>query len=165
MWFLRLRFWAVKEARLQGFNNSVAVLVALDVNGAKSFTRTLTGCNPIWNEEFSYELDNVEGGILLEVQLKGFLRRRTIGAFYVPIKKVRQGVAASRHPSWVALGAEVKLRNGKIVGTQGPTKNFLFLDIWLTFDKGVPTTPRIANAYENGDVGKIDEYAGFYVRM
>ncbi|EUB60851.1 Phorbol ester/diacylglycerol-binding protein unc-13 [Echinococcus granulosus] len=84
----------VKEARLQGFSSSVAVLVALDVNGAKSFTRTLTGCNPIWNEEFSYELDSVDGGVLLEVQLKGFLRRQTIGAFYVPIKKVRQGAAA-----------------------------------------------------------------------
>uniref|UniRef100_A0A0R3UP51 Rrp44_CSD1 domain-containing protein n=1 Tax=Mesocestoides corti TaxID=53468 RepID=A0A0R3UP51_MESCO len=68
----------------------------------------------------------------LEVQLKGFLRRRTIGAFYVPIKNVRQEHSTSRHPAWVALGAELKLRNGQIVGTQGQTKNFLFVDIWLT---------------------------------
>ncbi|VDN97855.1 unnamed protein product [Rodentolepis nana] len=131
------RIILVKEARLQGFNSPVSVIVALDINGAKSFTRTLRGSNPIWNEEFSYELDSLKGGILLEVQLKGFLRRRTIGAYYVPIKKVRQSTSISRHPSWVALGAEVKLRNGKIVGTQGPTKNFLFLDIWLELDKGI----------------------------
>ncbi|KAM3173826.1 hypothetical protein ACTXT7_011792 [Hymenolepis weldensis] len=149
----------VKEARLQGFNSSVAVIVALDINGAKSFTRTLTGSNPIWNED---GLDNLEGGVLLEVQLKGFLRRRTIGAYYIPIKKVRRSPSTSRHPSWVALGAEVKLRNGRIVGTQGPTKNFLFLDVWLAVDRDLSNTFRIASSYENGGIGQLDGYMDFY---
>ncbi|KAM7538174.1 hypothetical protein Aperf_G00000064790 [Anoplocephala perfoliata] len=76
--------------------------------------------------------------------------------------KSGQYVYKSRHPSWVALGADVKLRNGQIVGTQGPTKNFLFLDVWLALDPDVPADSQMAHSYENCGIGQLDGYAGFY---
>uniref|UniRef100_A0A0X3Q6A9 C2 domain-containing protein n=1 Tax=Schistocephalus solidus TaxID=70667 RepID=A0A0X3Q6A9_SCHSO len=120
----------VEEARLQGYDGATSTFVSLDVCNTKSSTKLAQGCNPVWNEEFIFELRHWDDSVLVELQVSGLLRRKTIGMLFLPFREIRRGFQ-NPSPSWFQLDTEVKRREKKITGTSRPTEHFLLLDAWF----------------------------------
>ncbi|XP_017761183.1 PREDICTED: rac guanine nucleotide exchange factor JJ-like [Eufriesea mexicana] len=79
----------VKKARFvceeaEQFNS----YVTLKLQNVKSTTVTVKGANPCWEQDFLFETNDMNTGLLVEVWCKGFLWDRFLGYYYVPLSEV-----------------------------------------------------------------------------
>ncbi|XP_017797575.1 PREDICTED: uncharacterized protein LOC108578708, partial [Habropoda laboriosa] len=80
---------AVRKARFvceeaEQFNS----YVTLKLQNVKSTTVTVKGANPCWEQDFLFETNDINTGLLVEVWCKGFLWDRFLGYYYVPLSEV-----------------------------------------------------------------------------
>uniref|UniRef100_A0ABD2XR56 C2 domain-containing protein n=1 Tax=Trichogramma kaykai TaxID=54128 RepID=A0ABD2XR56_9HYME len=64
--------------------------VTLKLQNVKSSTVPLKGSNPCWEQDFLFETNDLKGGLLLEVSLKGMLWDRTIGYYFLSLMEIAQ---------------------------------------------------------------------------
>ncbi|XP_076288063.1 unc-13 isoform X11 [Lasioglossum baleicum] len=62
--------------------------VTLKLQNVKSTTVTVKGANPCWEQDFLFETNDMNTGLLVEVWCKGLLWDRFLGYFYVPLSEV-----------------------------------------------------------------------------
>nr|XP_034195908.1 protein unc-13 homolog B isoform X9 [Osmia lignaria] len=62
--------------------------VTLKLQNVKSTTVTVKGANPCWEQDFLFETNDMNTGLLVEVWCKGFLWDRFLGYYYVPLSEV-----------------------------------------------------------------------------
>ncbi|XP_014475891.1 PREDICTED: uncharacterized protein LOC106745120 [Dinoponera quadriceps] len=79
----------VKKARFvcqdaEQFNS----YVTLKLQNVKSTTVTVKGANPCWEQDFLFETNDMNAGLLVEVWCKGFLWDRFLGCYYIPLSEV-----------------------------------------------------------------------------
>ncbi|XP_025162387.1 uncharacterized protein LOC105181693 [Harpegnathos saltator] len=79
----------VKKARFvcedaEQFNS----YVTLKLQNVKSTTVTVKGANPCWEQDFLFETNDMNAGLLVEVWCKGFLWDRFLGYYYIPLSEV-----------------------------------------------------------------------------
>ncbi|XP_017778411.1 PREDICTED: protein unc-13 homolog B isoform X14 [Nicrophorus vespilloides] len=119
----------VKKARYVGaqaasqFNS----YVTLKLQNVKSTTVTVKGPTPCWEQDFLFETNDLNSGLLIEVWSKGMIWDRAMGYHWLPLK----GVQYSNEEGggqWLSLDAELVMRDGEVVGTKNPTGNTLLVD-------------------------------------
>ncbi|CAB3388541.1 Hypothetical predicted protein, partial [Cloeon dipterum] len=81
---------AVKKARYVGvqaaqFNS----YCTLKLQNVKSTTVTVKGANPCWEQDFLFETNDVNTGLLIEVWSKGMIWDRALGYNYIPLTEVQ----------------------------------------------------------------------------
>ncbi|KAM0727658.1 Phorbol ester/diacylglycerol-binding protein unc-13 [Formica fusca] len=79
----------VKKARFvcedaEQFNS----YVTLKLQNVKSTTVTVKGANPCWEQDFLFETNDMNAGLVVEVWCKGFLWDRFLGYYYIPLSEV-----------------------------------------------------------------------------
>ncbi|KAF5304324.1 hypothetical protein FQA39_LY09703 [Lamprigera yunnana] len=118
----------VKKARFVGaqapqFNT----YVTLKLQNVKSTTVTVKGATPCWEQDFLFETNDVNTGLLIEVWSKGMIWDRAMGYNWVPLQTV---LYANEEGSgqWLSLDAELVMRDGEVVGTKSPTGHSLLVD-------------------------------------
>ncbi|XP_046838440.1 probable serine/threonine-protein kinase kinX [Vespa crabro] len=79
----------VKKARFvceeaEDFNS----YVTLKLQNVKSTTVTVKGANPSWEQDFLFETNDMNAGLLVEVWCKGFLWDRFLGYYFIPLSEV-----------------------------------------------------------------------------
>ncbi|XP_020291931.1 protein unc-13 homolog B isoform X3 [Pseudomyrmex gracilis] len=79
----------VKKARFvcedaEQFNS----YVTLKLQNVKSTTVTVKGANPCWEQDFLFETNDMNAGLVIEVWCKGFLWDRFLGYYYIPLSQV-----------------------------------------------------------------------------
>uniref|UniRef100_A0A0K8SFA8 C2 domain-containing protein n=1 Tax=Lygus hesperus TaxID=30085 RepID=A0A0K8SFA8_LYGHE len=62
--------------------------VTLKLQNVKSTTVTVKGPNPTWNQDFLFETNDVNTGLLMEVWNKGMLWDRALGYHWLPLPAV-----------------------------------------------------------------------------
>ncbi|KAH0534470.1 hypothetical protein KQX54_004232, partial [Cotesia glomerata] len=62
--------------------------VTLKLQNVKSTTVTVKGANPCWEQDFLFETNDVNTGLLVEVWSKGMLWDRALGYHYIPLPEV-----------------------------------------------------------------------------
>ncbi|XP_078049556.1 protein unc13 homolog isoform X12 [Augochlora pura] len=62
--------------------------VTLKLQNVKSTTVTVKGANPCWEQDFLFETNDMNTGLLVEVWCKGLLWDRFLGYYYVPLSEV-----------------------------------------------------------------------------
>ncbi|XP_049702299.1 phorbol ester/diacylglycerol-binding protein unc-13 [Helicoverpa armigera] len=119
----------VKKARyvsmqgVQQFNT----YVTLKLQNVKSTTVTVKGPTPCWEQDFLFEINDINLGLLVEVWNKGVIWDKALGYHYLPLTSVAYN-ESDGGGRWVELEAQVMMRGGAVVGTTGPTGNALLLD-------------------------------------
>nr|XP_026493391.1 myb-like protein K [Vanessa tameamea] len=118
----------LKKARYVGLQaTQFNTYVTLKLQNVKSTTVTVKGPTPCWEQDFLFEINDINLGLLVEVWNKGVIWDRALGYHYLPLTSVaydEQGCGGR----WVELEAQLMMRGGAVVGTTGPTGHALLLD-------------------------------------
>ncbi|GJQ77641.1 hypothetical protein Trydic_g12769 [Trypoxylus dichotomus] len=118
----------VKKARYVGAQASqFNTYVTLKLQNVKSTTVTVKGASPCWEQDFLFETNDLNTGLLIEVWSKGMIWDRAMGYHWIPL----QGVQYSNEEGngqWLSLEAELVMRDGEVVGTKNPTGHSLLVD-------------------------------------
>ncbi|XP_076546739.1 unc-13 isoform X14 [Osmia lignaria lignaria] len=104
--------------------------VTLKLQNVKSTTVTVKGANPCWEQDFLFETNDMNTGLLVEVWCKGFLWDRFLGYYYVPLSEVSY-MNEEGSGQWVSLDSELEMRGAEIIGTKKPTGHSLLIDCRL----------------------------------
>ncbi|KAA0189949.1 putative unc-13 (Munc13) [Fasciolopsis buskii] len=134
--------FAVIEAKLEDTDSAVNTFVSVKLKLVQSNTQTKKGTNPRWDEEFTFEIEQITGGLLLELHSKGLLWNKLLGALWLPLKQIPQMNITSTMNNhidpqvWSLLNAEVIFQNGVPIGTKTPTKHSLLTSIRFEVPNG-----------------------------
>ncbi|XP_069360214.1 protein unc-13 homolog B isoform X6 [Maniola hyperantus] len=118
----------VKKARYVGIQaTQFNTYVTLKLQNVKSTTVTVKGPTPSWEQDFLFEINDINLGLLVEVWNKGVIWDRALGYHYLPLTSVAydEQECGGR---WVELEAQLMMRGGAVVGTAGSTGHALLLD-------------------------------------
>ncbi|EFO92850.1 hypothetical protein CRE_22666 [Caenorhabditis remanei] len=118
----------LKKARLQGTVDEFNSYVTVKLQNVKSTTVAVRGNLPCWEQEFIFETNRPDDGMVLELWAKGVLWDKLIGVHYMPLSEVKYSNAAGSG-QWLQMDHELETRNGQTVGTRGPTGHNLLADV------------------------------------
>ncbi|KAL4227427.1 Protein unc-13 C [Mactra antiquata] len=117
----------VKKAKLVGNTERYNTYVVLKLQNVKSTTILVKGNNPCWEQDFLFETDRLDAGLIIEVWNKGMLWDKLIGLHWLPLR----GVHFSNQEGdgkWMSLDSELIMMNGEIKGTRYPTGHSVLID-------------------------------------
>uniref|UniRef100_A0A8D9AHQ4 Protein unc-13 homolog A n=1 Tax=Cacopsylla melanoneura TaxID=428564 RepID=A0A8D9AHQ4_9HEMI len=118
----------VKKAHFEGPQSSqYNSYVTLKLQNVKSTTVTVKGPSPCWEQDFLFETNDVNQGLLIEVWDKGIIWDRAIGYHYLPLPQVP--FSHEDGPGqWLSLDGELVMMDGEVVGTKIPTGHSILMD-------------------------------------
>ncbi|MGH0123674.1 UNVERIFIED_CONTAM: hypothetical protein FKN15_028905 [Acipenser sinensis] len=120
---------AVKRAMLHGPADKFNIYVILKVQNLKSTTITKRGSQPCWEQDFMFEISDLERGLTVEVWDKGLIWDTLLGTVWIPLKTVERA-AAEGLGEWRILNSDVLMNEGEICGADNPTLHEILLDIY-----------------------------------
>uniref|UniRef100_A0A8C4E8H1 Unc-13 homolog Ba (C. elegans) n=1 Tax=Dicentrarchus labrax TaxID=13489 RepID=A0A8C4E8H1_DICLA len=128
-WCLRLKL----AYALYKFN----AYVTLKVQNVKSTTITVRGDQPCWEQDFMFEINHLESGLVVELWNKGLIWDTMIGTALIPLDTIRQ--SDEEGPGkWTSLDSEVLMREDEICGTTNPTPHQVLLDTRFELPFDIP---------------------------
>lgn len=103
----------------------------LKIESAKGQTSLQYGFEPVWNQEFLFELAAIGYDLIIEVWQKGMLWDSIIGMMYIPLKKVRHSSRDNGPGKWYRLSEDLDWDStaNRVIGTTNPTDHEVMLDI------------------------------------
>ncbi|XP_060525961.1 protein unc-13 homolog B isoform X4 [Cylas formicarius] len=101
--------------------------VTLKLQNVKSTTVTVKGAQPCWEQDFLFETNDLNTGLLIEVWSKGMIWDRAMGYHWIPLQTVQYSNEEGLG-QWLSLDAELVMRDGEVVGTKMPTGHSLLVD-------------------------------------
>ncbi|XP_018303171.1 uncharacterized protein [Mycetomoellerius zeteki] len=87
--------------------------VTLKLQNVKSTTVTVKGANPCWEQDFLFETNDMNAGLVVEVWCKGFLWDRFLGYYYIPLSEVSYMNEVTRNQCNLSRTAEVQDRQSE----------------------------------------------------
>nr|XP_015218054.1 PREDICTED: protein unc-13 homolog B isoform X8 [Lepisosteus oculatus] len=127
----------VKKAKLHGPPDKFNAYVTLKVQNVKSTTITVRGDQPCWEQDFMFEINRLDLGLIVEVWNKGLIWDTMVGTVWIPLHSIRQ--SDEEGPGeWAALDAEVLMKEDEIYGTKNPTPHRILLDTRFELPFDIP---------------------------
>ncbi|XP_055792583.1 protein unc-13 homolog B-like isoform X4 [Salvelinus fontinalis] len=117
----------VKKAKLQGSPGKFNSYVTLKVQNVKSTSITVRGDHPCWEQDFMFEINCLDLGLIVEVWNKGLIWDTMLGTAWIPLKSIRQSEEEGSG-DWTFLDAEVLMKADEIYGTKNSTHHQVLLD-------------------------------------
>ncbi|OWA53456.1 Phorbol ester/diacylglycerol-binding protein unc-13 [Hypsibius exemplaris] len=128
---------AVKRGRLNGPPDRFNTYVTLKLENVKSTTVAVKGSQPCWEQEFIFETNRLDTGLVIELWNKGMLWDKLIGTYWFPLFSIPHS-ACEGPGKWIFLDAEFNLQNGEIVGTHLPSGHSLHVDCRFELPNDIP---------------------------
>uniref|UniRef100_A0A8C7UXG2 Unc-13 homolog B n=1 Tax=Oncorhynchus mykiss TaxID=8022 RepID=A0A8C7UXG2_ONCMY len=119
---------------VQGKFNSY---VTLKVQNVKSTSITVRGDQPCWEQDFMFEINCLDLGLIVEVWNKGLIWDTMLGTAWIPLKSIRQSEEEGSG-DWTFLDAEVLMKADEIYGTKNPTHHQVLLDSHFELPFDIP---------------------------
>ncbi|XP_027023987.2 protein unc-13 homolog B isoform X4 [Tachysurus fulvidraco] len=127
----------VKKAKLHGASDKFNVYVTLKVQNVKSTTVTVRGDQPCWEQDFMFEINRLDLGLVVELWNKGLIWDTMVGTAWIPLNTIRQ--SDEEGPGeWVLLDSEVLMKADEIYGTKNPTPHLVLLDARFELPFDIP---------------------------
>ncbi|XP_071060389.1 protein unc-13 homolog B-like [Pseudochaenichthys georgianus] len=117
----------VKKAKLHGPPDKFNAYVTLKVQNVKSTTITVRGDQPCWEQDFMFEINHLESGLVVELWNKGLIWDTMIGTALIRLHTIRQSDEEGPG-TWASLDSEVLMQEDEICGTSNPTPHQVLLD-------------------------------------
>uniref|UniRef100_A0A3B3IBI7 Unc-13 homolog B n=1 Tax=Oryzias latipes TaxID=8090 RepID=A0A3B3IBI7_ORYLA len=111
--------------------------VTLKVQNVKSTTITVRGDQPCWEQDFMFEINRLDLGLIVEVWNKGLIWDTMVGTTWIPLKSIRQSEEEGSG-EWTFLDAEVLMRADEIYGTKNPLPHRVLLDTRFELPFDIP---------------------------
>uniref|UniRef100_A0A3B3X1Q1 C2 domain-containing protein n=1 Tax=Poecilia mexicana TaxID=48701 RepID=A0A3B3X1Q1_9TELE len=111
--------------------------VTLKVQNVKSTTITVRGDLPCWEQDFMFEINRLDLGLIVEVWNKGLIWDTMVGTAWIPLKNIRQSEEEGSG-EWIFLDAEVLMKADEIYGTKNPTPHRVLLDTRFELPFDIP---------------------------
>uniref|UniRef100_M3ZRX9 C2 domain-containing protein n=1 Tax=Xiphophorus maculatus TaxID=8083 RepID=M3ZRX9_XIPMA len=111
--------------------------VTLKVQNVKSTTITVRGDLPCWEQDFMFEINRLDLGLIVEVWDKGLIWDTMVGTAWIPLKNIRQSEEEGSG-EWIFLDAEVLMKADEIYGTKNPTPHRVLLDTRFELPFDIP---------------------------
>ncbi|XP_061118501.1 protein unc-13 homolog B [Conger conger] len=127
----------VKKAKLQGPPDKFNAYVTLKVQNVKSTTITVRGDQPCWEQDFMFEINRLDLGLIVEVWNKGLIWDTMVGTAWIPLRSIRQSDEEGLG-EWTFLDAEVLMKADEIYGTKNPTPHRVLLDTRFELPFDIP---------------------------
>ncbi|XP_051907893.1 uncharacterized protein LOC127591647 [Hippocampus zosterae] len=127
----------VKKAKLHGPSDKFNTYVTLKVQNVKSTTITVRGDQPSWEQDFMFEINRLDLGLIVEVWNKGLIWDTMVGTAWIPLKRIQQSEEEGQG-EWLLLDAEVLMKADEIYGTKNPTPHRLLLDTRFELPFDIP---------------------------
>ncbi|XP_022622354.1 protein unc-13 homolog B [Seriola dumerili] len=127
----------VKKAKLQGPPDKFNTYVTLKVQNVKSTTITVRGEQPCWEQDFMFEINRLDLGLIVEVWNKGLIWDTMVGTAWIPLKSIRQSEEEGSG-EWLFLDAEVLMKADEIYGTKNPTPHRVLMDTRFELPFDIP---------------------------
>ncbi|CAD5210481.1 unnamed protein product [Bursaphelenchus xylophilus] len=118
----------IKRAQLHGTAEEFHSYVTVKLQNVKSTTVAVRGPKPSWEQEFIFETNRLDQGLMVELWNKGVLWDKLIGVHYLPLYQV-QYRAGPGPGVWLQIDQELETRNGQTVGTCKPTGHSVMVDV------------------------------------
>uniref|UniRef100_A0A7M4FFM0 Unc-13 homolog B n=1 Tax=Crocodylus porosus TaxID=8502 RepID=A0A7M4FFM0_CROPO len=127
----------VKKAKLHGPPDKFNTYVTLKVQNVKSTTVAVRGDQPCWEQDFMFEINRLDLGLIVEVWNKGLIWDTMVGTRWIPLKTIQQ--SDEEGPGeWSMLEAEVVMKHDEICGTRKPTLHKILLDARFELPFDIP---------------------------
>uniref|UniRef100_A0A3B4YWL9 C2 domain-containing protein n=1 Tax=Seriola lalandi dorsalis TaxID=1841481 RepID=A0A3B4YWL9_SERLL len=133
MWIYCNKIKQTKEQRKTMFNT----YVTLKVQNVKSTTITVRGEQPCWEQDFMFEINRLDLGLIVEVWNKGLIWDTMVGTAWIPLKSIRQSEEEGSG-EWLFLDAEVLMKADEIYGTKNPTPHRVLMDTRFELPFDIP---------------------------
>uniref|UniRef100_A0A667Y4H7 Unc-13 homolog B n=1 Tax=Myripristis murdjan TaxID=586833 RepID=A0A667Y4H7_9TELE len=117
--------------------NKFNTYVTLKVQNVKSTTITVRGDQPCWEQDFMFEINRLDLGLIVEVWNKGLIWDTMVGTAWIPLKSIRQSEEEGLG-EWTFLDAEVLMKADEIYGTKNPTPHRVLLDTRFELPFDIP---------------------------
>ncbi|XP_054875111.1 uncharacterized protein LOC111573549 isoform X3 [Amphiprion ocellaris] len=127
----------VKKAKLHGPPDKFNTYVTLKVQNVKSTTITVRGDQPCWEQDFMFEINRLDLGLIVEVWNKGLIWDTMLGTAWIPLKSIPQS-SEEGSGEWIFLDAEVLMKEDEICGTKNPTPHRVLLDTRFELPFDIP---------------------------
>ncbi|XP_056288807.1 uncharacterized protein LOC130205452 isoform X6 [Pseudoliparis swirei] len=127
----------VKKAKLHGPPDKFNAYVTLKVQNVKSTTITVRGDQPCWEQDFMFEINRLDLGLIVEVWNKGLIWDTIVGMAWIPLNSIPQSEEEGSG-DWICLDAEVLMKADEIYGTKNPTPHRLLLDTRFELPFDIP---------------------------
>ncbi|KAL0965563.1 hypothetical protein UPYG_G00282990 [Umbra pygmaea] len=127
----------VKKAKLQGCRDKFNSYVTLKVQNVKSTTITVRGDQPCWEQDFMFEINRLDLGLIVEVWNKGLIWDTMLGTAWIPLNSICQSDEEGSG-EWIFLDAEVLMKADEIYGTKNPTPHRVLLDTRFELPFDIP---------------------------
>uniref|UniRef100_A0A8C7H7S9 Unc-13 homolog B n=1 Tax=Oncorhynchus kisutch TaxID=8019 RepID=A0A8C7H7S9_ONCKI len=118
-------------------NDQFNSYVTLKVQNVKSTTITVRGDQPCWEQDFMFEINRLDLGLIVEVWNKGLIWDTMLGTAWIPLKSIRQSEEEGLG-EWTFLDAEVLMKADEIYGTKNPTPHRVLLDTRFELPFDIP---------------------------
>ncbi|VDO34616.1 unnamed protein product [Haemonchus placei] len=112
---------------LVDFSDEFNTYVTVKLQNVKSTTAVVRGNIPCWEQEFIFETNRLDEGMIIELWSKGVLWDRLLGVHFMPLTDVRY-CAAPGDGRWLQMDQELETRNGQTIGTSKPTGHNVLVD-------------------------------------
>uniref|UniRef100_M4AUQ9 Protein unc-13 homolog B-like n=1 Tax=Xiphophorus maculatus TaxID=8083 RepID=M4AUQ9_XIPMA len=119
------------------FPDKFNAYVTLKVQNVKSTTITVRGDRPCWEQDFMFEISNLDSGLVVELWNKGLIWDTMIGTALIPLDTIHQSDEEGPG-SWTALDSEVLMKEDQICGTINPTPHQVLLDTRFELPFDIP---------------------------
>ncbi|CAB1332880.1 unnamed protein product [Coregonus sp. 'balchen'] len=127
----------IKKAKLQGSPDKFNSYVTLKVQNVKSTSITVRGDQPCWEQDFMFEINRLDLGLIVEVWNKGLIWDTMLGTAWIPLKCICQSEEEGSG-EWIFLNAEVLMKADEIYGTKNPTPHQVLLDTRFELPFDIP---------------------------
>ncbi|RWS16439.1 protein unc-13 A-like protein [Dinothrombium tinctorium] len=101
--------------------------VTLKLQNVKSTTVTVKGANPNWEQDFLFETNRMDTGLLVELWNKGMLWDKLLGCHWMPLMGIQFATEVGEG-QWISLDAELVMNEGEVCGTHTPTGHILLIE-------------------------------------
>uniref|UniRef100_A0A668SG93 Unc-13 homolog B n=1 Tax=Oreochromis aureus TaxID=47969 RepID=A0A668SG93_OREAU len=125
------------ESAFSSVSDKFNTYVTLKVQNVKSTTITVRGDQPCWEQDFMFEINRLDLGLIVEVWNKGLIWDTMVGTAWIPLKSVRQSEEEGSG-EWLFLDAEVLMKADEIYGTKNPTPHRVLLDTRFELPFDIP---------------------------
>ncbi|XP_025017990.1 uncharacterized protein LOC112539558 [Tetranychus urticae] len=119
----------VRRARLIGPDAAqYSTYVTLKLQNVKSTTVTVKGSNPNWEQDFLFETNRLDTGLIVELWNKGLLWDKLLGCHWIPLTIIPMAAEAMDDGQWLSLDGEFIIEEGEVCGTHTPTGHYILIE-------------------------------------
>ncbi|XP_075431842.1 protein unc-13 homolog A-like [Ascaphus truei] len=120
----------VKKGKFNGVADYSKTYVIIKVQNLKSGTIARPGNEPCWEQDYIFDINDLQCGLLVEVWKSGWLWDSVLGSVWIPLKTILHATDEGSG-EWWTLYSEIITKGKEICCIKSPTLHEILLDLYF----------------------------------